>query len=389
MKLPLTIFSGLILLAWIVRFIFTLHCMRKARFLNPVSCPEDYPYPKLSVIIPAKDEAATVEAALTSKLASDYPDIEYIVIDDRSTDSTGSIIDAVAGRDRRVKSIHITELPAGWLGKVNALSKGTAAATGKWLLFSDADVHLSKDTLRKAVYYAEQTGLDHLGLMPNIWSNHFLVDIILAPLQDFALRWVSWESGTSRADAAVGIGAFNLVRKSAFGQTPGFEWLRLEVIDDMGLGLMMKRHGFKGAAVHGRDCAGLSFVSSFSEVLRSCDKGIFAGADFNCGIILAAVVGGALFDVVPFVLLLAGGTTAALTACACSVALAKTLLVSRWNRRPLFPALLLPFAGLLAIYLTLHSACSALLHGGIRWRDTFYSLAQLKEHKRFRLKNFY
>ncbi len=330
-----------------------------------------------------------MEAALSSRLRSAYPDLEFILINDRSADGTGEIMDRVAAGDSRAKTIHVTDLPEGWLGKVNALRLGAAAARGEWLLFSDADVHISGDALEKAVYMAETERLDHLAVMPELNPCGFLTDSALATLQDFALRWVTWDSEASRPGAAVGIGAFNLVRRSAFERTPGFEWLRLEVIDDMGLALMMKRHGFRGRAVHGRDCVDITFVNSFRELTASCDKGIFAGANYNCGILAAAILAGALFDIVPFVLLFAGGAASLLAALSCMTALLKTLIASRWNRRPLLPALCLPLGGAICAYLSLHSMFAALRHGGIRWRDSFYPLAKLKEGKRFRFSNLY
>src|SRR6185503_6720653 len=103
--------------------------------------PDPPRWPKLSIIIPACNEAASIEAAVTSRLAQDYPDFEVCVIDDRSTDGTGAIVDRLAEGDPRVRAVHITELPEGWLGKVHALHRGVSIATGEWLLLSDADVH--------------------------------------------------------------------------------------------------------------------------------------------------------------------------------------------------------------------------------------------------------
>jgi len=389
MERALFAFSALLLAAWAARLLFVMRCIAKARFLRGANTPAGFAFPKLSVVIPARNEAENIEAALASRLRSTYPDLEFILINDRSADVTGKIMDRIAARDSRVRTIHVKDLPEGWLGKVNALRLGAEAATGEWLLFSDADVHISGDALEKAVYMAETARLDHLAVMPELKPCGFLADTALATLQDFALRWVTWDSTTSRPGAAVGIGAFNLVRRSAFERTPGFEWLRLEVIDDMGLALMMKRHGFRGRAVHGRDCVGITFVNSFHELTASCDKGIFAGADYNWGILAAAILAGVLFDIVPFVLLFTGGTVSLLAALSCVIALFKTLIASRWNRRPLLPALCLPLGGAICAYLSLHSMFTALKQGGIQWRGSFYPLAKLKEGKRFRFSNLY
>jgi len=366
-----------------------LYGIRKTKFLRNTACPAGFHYPPLSVIIPAKDEANTIEAALLSKLQSDYPSLEVIAIDDRSSDQTFAAISRVAENDPRVKPLRITTLPPGWLGKVNALDKGVKSASGQWLLFSDADVHFSPDALKKAVCFAQTNGLDHLAVMPQLWSNGFFMDMVFAPFLDTALRWSCWNSQDSRGDAAVGVGAFNLVRRAAFEKTPGFEWLRLEVIDDMGLGLMMRKSGFKGAALNGEGCVGLHFLENFGEAVKSCDKGVFAGAGFNPLVIFAAAFAGVFFDLLPFALLFAGGTAAKIAAAACGTAVLKSALIARWNKLPVFPALFVPIGGVIGVYLLLHGAASALASGGITWRGTFYPTKDLKAAKRFLLKNFY
>ncbi|MCI5159154.1 MAG: glycosyltransferase family 2 protein, partial [Candidatus Electrothrix sp. AUS1_2] len=121
--------------------------------------------PSVSVIIPACNEEQELETALTSVLSLDYPNLEIIVLDDRSTDATPQILDRMASQHPRLRVIHITELPAGWLGKNHALHLGAARATGEYLLFTDADVHYTPDTLRRAVARMETRTLDHLSLI--------------------------------------------------------------------------------------------------------------------------------------------------------------------------------------------------------------------------------
>lgn len=384
----LVILSAFLLFAWIIRLLFIIRVKRKTNWLKDTTFPENFAYPKISVIIPARDEAPKLEAALEAKLNSDYPNIEFILVDDRSSDGTGGIIDSAAAADSRVKALHVTTLPPGWLGKVNALNQGLAAASGEWLLFSDADVHFSKDALKKAVYYAEANGLDHLGVMPELWSDSFIMDVVFVSMLDMALRWASWRSDP-KSKRAVGIGAFNLVRRRAFQKTPGFEYLRLEVIDDMGLGLMMKENGFKGAATHGRECVGLYFLKNLSEAARSCDKGIFAGVDFSYPIALSAVCAVLFIDLLPFALVFVSGPAGKIAVCACCAALLKSLLLSKWSRRPLLPALFLPISALIGAYLLAHAMAVTVAAGGVKWRETFYTLEELKAGKRFWLKNFY
>ena len=125
-------------------------------------------WPRLSVIMTACKEEGTLRDAMTSKLADGYTDAEFIVVDDRSIDGTGTIIDALAASDERVKPLHLTTLPPDWLGKVHAMHRAAQVATGDWILFSDADVHLAPGTLRRAIAYCEMEKLDHLALLPEV-----------------------------------------------------------------------------------------------------------------------------------------------------------------------------------------------------------------------------
>ncbi len=140
--------------------------------------------------------------------------------------------------------VHVRELPEGWLGKVHALQRGVERAKGAWLLFTDADVHFAPGTLRRAVACAEERQLDHLAVAAQVILRSFWTGVC----HGSAMRGIvalarPWEVMDPRSKKAIGTGAFNLVRRSVFDRTPGFGWLKLEVADDIGLGLMMKRAG--------------------------------------------------------------------------------------------------------------------------------------------------
>src|SRR5262249_1899466 len=163
-----TLWGGIFSLAWIAIGLVSLHAAVRFRTLRDLDGPEPKRWPRLTVVIAACDEARTIGPALATLLVSDYPDLEIVVVNDRSTDDTGAIIDDVARRRPRVRAVHVRELPDGWLGKVHALHSGVAAATGEWLLFTDADVHFAPDTLRNAIAHVEAHGIDHLAAAPNV-----------------------------------------------------------------------------------------------------------------------------------------------------------------------------------------------------------------------------
>src|SRR5437868_3642634 len=107
--------------------------------------------PALSIVVPARNEADQIRACLNSLLSLDYLNLEIVAVNDRSTDTTGAIMDEIAAADPRLRVVHVTELPPRWLGKTHAMWVGASAANGEWILFTDGDVIFSPDSMRRAV----------------------------------------------------------------------------------------------------------------------------------------------------------------------------------------------------------------------------------------------
>jgi glycosyltransferase involved in cell wall biosynthesis len=164
-----------------------------------------------------------MEPGIRTRMADGYPELEIVLVDDRSEDETGAIADRLASEDPRVKAVRVTELPEDWLGKQHALQHGVEAATGDWLLFSDSDVLFEPGTLRRAVAYCEYRQRDHLAVMPELLPRGFLLDTVLAVfVRTLTVAGRLWQVEDPKSRAALGSGSFNLVRRSAFDLTPGF-----------------------------------------------------------------------------------------------------------------------------------------------------------------------
>ncbi len=338
-------------------------------------------WPRVSIVIAARDEAETIEAALTSKLAETYPDTEVVVVDDRSRDATGAIIARVAARDPRVVPVRVDTLPDGWLGKVHALARATERATGEWLLFSDADVHHDASTLTKAIAYCEANGIDHLCALPELWSSTPALDIAMNSFLRLAIVGARpWAVADPRSRAAMGGGNFNLVRRSALARTPGFEWLRLEVIDDVGLGQMLKRAGARSRLVNARGLVKLHFYRSLREMYRGAEKNAFALLGrFSLPAFVAAIAALLVLDAGPVAALAAGaGATPVIAGAALALGAVAQLVMAGWLGRPRWPALFGPLGTILVLAGAVRATALTLARGGIVWRDTFYSLDQLR-----------
>src|SRR6185436_10465400 len=156
---------------------------------------------------------------------------EFIVVDDRSTDGTGEILRRLAKEDTRVRVKRVDALPEGWLGKCHACHIGASAATGEWILFTDADCWMKPDVIARALQVAERDGADHITLTSGLASAG--VGLKASHLM-FLISLANWFSGVNRnrPKSYLGIGAFNLVRASAYRQCGGYEALRLTVVDD-------------------------------------------------------------------------------------------------------------------------------------------------------------
>jgi glycosyltransferase involved in cell wall biosynthesis len=374
--------------AWLVQAALAVRAMRAIPVLVDTDCPPPAQRPRVTLIVPACNEAESIEAAARSLLAQDYPNLEFILVNDRSTDRTGEIIERLASADPRIRALHVTHLPAGWLGKVHALHSASKIATGDWLLFIDADVHLAPSALQKAIAFCVGRGREHLAILPTFWSSTFWLDAVMASfLRMGVIGSRSWAIEDPRSTAAIGVGAFNLVRRDAFARTPGFEFLRLEVVDDIGLGQMLKRCGVRSSFAVGRDLVGLHWYRSVNEMVRGTEKNAFAAIGRysplrTIGFVAAYLV----MELAPLVALLPLWPIwlNALGAASLVAALSAIAMLARRLRQRLLPALLFPAGAAIFAYAVLRSGVLAILRGGLLWRGTLYRTTDLRAGQRYR-----
>ena len=375
-------------LYWLLNAVMALQVIRGVALLDDAPLPQELAWPRISLIVPACNEANTLEPAMASRLREDYPDLEIILVDDRSSDGTDKIVDRIAASDSRVKALHITMLPVGWLGKVYAMHRGVQVATGEWFLFSDADVHFTPGTLRRAIAHYRQRGLDHLAAFPRVESAGFWLDVAIAGfIRLFLLGIRPWAIEDPWTNAHIGIGAFNLVRRMAFERTQGFEWLKLDLGDDVALGMMLKRNGARSGMVNAALHVSVCWYDSLAQMARGSERGGFTVlARFS--LLRALVLGTVMLclELSPFVALLpmglpvlqaVGGITAVL-------ALAAATALNAWARRPVLPALLLPVASIVLVGFVIRAGYLGWRRGGIVWRGTFYQTQMLRKGARVR-----
>ena len=349
--------------------------------LSDVPVSSESPFPTVSIIIPACNEEATIGAALDSVLAIAYENLEIIVINDRSTDTTGEILQKYQERSPQIISHTITELPAGWLGKNHALHVGAQMAKGKYLLFTDADIHFEKTTLLRAITYVKQHGLDHLSLVfKNTAPNLLLKSLVIEAGCTIFFLLKPWLAKRADRPQFMGVGAFNLVKKEAYHMIGGHSSIAMHPIDDIMLGKVIKRAGLKQDCLMAYDFITVDWYDNVREMANGLMKNIFALYNFRLELALGALLFTLLIVILPFwALFFSCGIpfyllTASLTL-RCIVFIGGALK----NELPfwLFPAALItPY---LNVYILIKSVATNIKDQGINWRGTHYPLSLLRK----------
>ena len=341
--------------------------------------------PALSIIMAARDEEQSVNESVASMLAQDYSGmLEVIAVNDRSTDSTAEILEElVAKHPDRLRVWNVDSLPEGWLGKTHALYTGAAWATGKWLLFTDADVIFSTDCTEKAVRYATRSGLDHLTLPPEIVCRSVLLRSFVATFTlVFEMTQRPWRVGDPQAHEHVGVGAFNLIRKDAYERSGTHRAIRMRPDDDMKLAKLLKRHGFRQGVAYGAGLISVEWHQTLPDAVRGLSKSMFSSLDYRIGATVAGVLMLLLTNVLPVFALFSRYMTGTL----CRLNFLSTFILYAYRARhfgdktPWWYAMLHPFGICIFIYAMLRSLSTTLLKGGIDWRETRYPLNELKDN---------
>jgi len=337
--------------------------------------------PPVSILLTARDEEEKLPAALATLMEIDYPGLEVVAVDDRSGDATGRILDEFAKTHSRLRVVHVNQLPKGWLGKPHGLQKAYEASSGEWLLFTDADVRFRPDALRRAVSLVKERKLDHLSLMGDLDMVGFWEKVLITFFGvGFHLGTNPAQVSNPRSSRYVGVGAFQLVRRSAYEASGTHKRLAMEVVEDMKLGKIVKQAGFRSDCGVAQDFVALRWHAGVGNLVRGVTKNFFAGAEYDLGRVTVMLAGLVLMDILPFAGVLFGhGWIRAISAIAVVIALSFHAGVA-WVMRvsPLY-AVTHPFGAALFFYMLLRSTVVTLWQGGIVWRDTFYPLEELKK----------
>jgi glycosyltransferase involved in cell wall biosynthesis len=337
--------------------------------------------PRVSLIFAARDEQEKLPQALETVSKISYPNLEIVAVDDRSQDKTSAILDEAAKSDDRLRVIHVKELPQGWLGKPHALQKAYQASTGEWLLFTDADVRFAPDALSRAMNLVQSRNADHLTLFGDVDRQGFW-DTVLLTFFGLAMHLATESPRVSNPNsrAYIGIGAFQLVRRSAYEACGTHERLRMEVVDDIKLGKILKLGGYRSCVGIAVGFVAVRWQSGFRNLIRGVTKNFFAGLNYSVPLAVAAIVSMLLTNFAPFVGVIFGhGWVRILAAISVAIAMLFHVLVDLGAKISPLYALTHPIGALIFCWMILRSVVVTLWNGGVTWRDTFYKLSDLKK----------
>ena len=376
---------GLIFFA-IIAFFWIAYGLRAALgaltlpWLKDYAPAKDGDCPSVTVLFAARDEEEKLPQALETMRQIDYPALEIVAANDRSTDGTAKILNDGARRDPRLKVINIAELPADWLGKPHALQCAYEASSGEWLLFTDADVQFLPEAIRRAITLLRTKNLDHLTLMTDVEMHGFWEKTVLTFFGlGFHLATNPRGVADPRSRAYIGIGAFQMVKRAAYEASGMHRRLSMEVLDDMKLAKIVKQSGFRSAVGIAQAFVTVRWHAGIGNIVRGVTKNFFAGAEFRLSIVaiqLTAIICANIFPflVFPFV----HGWSLALVIVSMAIALgfqAGTAVVMRASPWYAFTQ---PLGAAIFAYMLLRSTVVTLRQGGIVWRETFYPLEELR-----------
>lgn len=339
--------------------------------------------PLVSIIIPARNEVDTLEQALQSIVQQHYANLEIIVVDDRSTDGTGPLVDRMAQQFSRLRVIHLHELPAGWIGKNHALHYAASQARGEFLLFTDADIVMHPQTVSKAISYVCQEHLDHLTVMPAVIAPGIALNMFVGTFGLFFVIFTKpWQAHKPQSTHSIGIGAFNLVRTTVYRAIGGHEAIKMRPDDDVKLAKLLKQHTKQVEILNGQQMISVRWYPTVRAMIKGLMKNAFAGLDYQLSTVLFSSALLFLLFIWPVLaLFVTTGLTWLINGGSVLIMFVLYAYTAQSSQLHPWSAIGFPLMVLLFIYVMWRSMVLTLLNDGISWRDTHYALADLKANK--------
>lgn len=356
--------------------------MRRMITLDDVPPLQQENVPKVSVIIPACNEAETIEPALKSILAMDYSDLEVIAVNDRSVDRTGAVLEQMQKKYPGLQIYAISELPEGWLGKNHALQYGAERARGEYLLFTDADIIMEKSSLARAMRHMLENGLDHMSMFFKSIAPGGLLNALILDAGGGLMLWLKpWKAKDPKSKRYMGVGAFNLVKSDVYKAIDGHRTIAMHPIDDVMLGKVIKDSSFSQDCLLGHNFIQVEWYATVREFISGLMKNTFAFYNYKMVNVLFGVLAVVIINILPVLaFFFTSGITRGLFGAAVMVRILSFANgFSNTGINPWYSVWAL-VTSYVYIYIALKAAITTTINRGIVWRGTYYSLDELKSN---------
>lgn len=371
------VFASVVMLYVLLTALYNLRFMPRL----PWAAPLPQVLPLVSVLVPARNEERNIGACLESLMAQDYPRMEILVLDDDSSDATAATVEAMAGRDGRIRLLRGKPLPMGWHGKAWACHQLAQAAHGEWLLFADADTRHRPNSLSSALALARARNLDLLSLIPDMGLKGFWERVMMSVIPlvfvgcvpHFAFTRTRWPV------LAGAIGPFMLFRRATYERFGGHEAVRRDIVEDVFIARWVKRVGGRIALADGVDVLRVDFYNGFRETWNGLSKSTFAAFNYSLPGILAAISAFVALFVGPYAVLYHAWRVGLADLAHFSLPLTQIILawVAMWfvDGRFLIPrryAMLIGLTVVVAALFCVNSIASSLFGAGTVWKGRAY-----------------
>lgn len=372
-------------------FIVALYGLTLAYYvlLKPVESSKktERELPFVSVLVPARNEETKIARCIESLLAQDYPNFELVVIDDRSTDSTGDIIQAIAARDNRLKFVRGKDAPAGWIGKCNALAHAVGYASGEFFIFTDADTYHHPNSLRDSVSHAIDNKIDLISFVPmqelGSFSERLVMPVLLS---SFLIGDPFHTVNDPTAARAYAYGQYILCRRSSYLSVGGHQSVRDEIVEDHAIARVFKEKGFKIEVADGKALYSVRMYTDLESMWMGWTKNLYSFIESKVSNLVMMIILTNSVVVLPWLFLayvvslwVKGDIDQSLYSLTALV-VAQICVLALWNRLTAchhaglkwYHFLLTPFGCMTMSLLYIHSAYLVHTGGQVNWKGRRY-----------------
>ena len=367
-----------------VLLLIALSNLRSLRRLGDHHSPAAFP--RVSVLVPARNEKANIGSCVRSLLAQQYPDFQVLVLDDNSSDETWQLLQALATEDSRLRVIKGKPLPREWLGKNWACHQLAQAAEGELLLFTDADTRHHPYALRDAVAALLAEKADFVTAVPReevvSWAEKLIVPLLLWSIISFVPLWLAYKVRTPLLSAT--IGQFMLFSRQAYEQIGGHAAVKQNVLDDLTLGRRIKAHGLRWRILDGGERIDCRMYENSHQVYEGLSKNLFAVFQYNVPVFVFIWLWLGVVFLEPLIMLLLGITGihvsgVSLGLAAAAVALSLLLWgITHWRFGfPLYLVFFYPITMLLSVAIAMNSMVLT-VRGRATWKGRTLARQELR-----------